>query len=183
MPKRITEDGEIIDEVTHEIVAMQPPFFKTAHNHNRDVESLAHSQANNEPSKTQQQFAKDADINNILAKFQQTGELNLIGTPIYRDIAEEFDLQQKMVTAAEVEHAWNALSPEVRNTLRDPKTFADYVEHCLEVGDLEPLRKLGLAKPEPPQPAIVAPPVATPPAAPPTAPVTAPTTAPQTANP
>lgn len=147
MSKRMTEDGEIVDVVTHEVIARPPPFFKTPFNHDTDHEALSTALACKDPSRTQQQFAKDADINNILAQFLKTGDPNLlgIGQPIYRDIMEEFDLQSVMVTGWEVEQAWKALSPEVRNVLKDPVTFSDYVGHCLERGDLQPLRDLGLA--------------------------------------
>lgn len=151
MAKKITEDGEIIDLVTYEVIAMAPPFWKTPHNHDRDKESLAHGTACLDPSKTQQQFLKDADINTILAKFTQTGELPITGQATYGD-ADDRDLQDRIVTAWEVNEAWEKLSPEVRNTLRDPQLFVEYVEHCLKTGDVEPLQKLGLAPPpEPPK--------------------------------
>lgn len=153
MAKKITEDGEIIDEITYETVAVAPPFFKTPWNHDTDKEAASVRLACLDPSRTQQQFARDSDINNILAQFMKTGDPNLlgVGNPIYRDILEEFDLQSVIVTGWEAQNAWNALPAEVRNTLKDPQTFADYVDHCLERGDLEPLRALGLApKLEPP---------------------------------
>lgn len=154
MATKITEDGEVINTVTYEPIAMAPPFFKTPWNHDRDAESDRTGLACNDKSKTQQQFAKEADINNILRKFLSTGELNLTGNPIYQDIEEEFDLQKQMVTAYEVEQTWNSLPVAVRNILKDPRTFADYVTHCLETGDLDPLRELGLANAKPPEPAI-----------------------------
>lgn len=144
----ITEDGEIINTVTHEVIARAPPFFKTQWNHDTVHEALASAQINTEPSKTQQQFAKDADINVILAKFQQTGELRGSSGFRYIDVDKEFDLQSEMVTGAQVKEAWDALPAAARNILKDPKTFADYVDHCMETGDLEPLRELGLAKPK-----------------------------------
>lgn len=146
MAKKITEDGEILDEINDTIIGRVPPFFKTPWNHDTDDESRKAALTCKDPTKTQQQFAHEADINNILAKFMQTGELNLIGSPVYQQVAEEFDLQQTIVTQWQVETAWNALSPEVRNTLRDPQTFADYVQHCIDQGDPEPLIALGLAK-------------------------------------
>lgn len=157
MAKQITEDGEIIDVVTREPIGIAPPLWKTPWNHNTDAESLATALCCEDASKTQQQFAKEADINNILRKFLSTGELNVTGNPIYRDIEAEFDLQDQMVTGHQVEEAWLALPAAVRNILKDPKTFADYVTHCLETGDLEPLRELGLAKPEASGEAIVTP--------------------------
>lgn len=157
----VTEDGEIINTVTHEVIARPPPFFKTPWNHDTDAESNAHAVSHMEESKTQQQFAKDADINEILRKFMNTGELpkGPAAPPQYMDIPEEFDLQNQMVTAHQVQEAWQQLPAAIRATLT-PATFCDYVDHCVETGDLDPLRELGLAKaketpkePETPKPA------------------------------
>lgn len=162
-----TDTGEITQasQDWHEIVrahyAVTPPFFKTPHNYDRDKESHALGLACRDPSKTQQQFAKDADINTILAKFQQTGELPITGQPQYLNIDKPFDLQDQIVTRHQVEEAWNALPAAVRNILKDPKTFADYVDHCVQTGDLDPLRELGLAPPLPqPEPSKAATPPA-----------------------
>lgn len=156
--KTITEDGEVLDTVTDEVIGTVPPFWKTPYNHDRDSESNRTGFASTDPSKTQQSFAAEADINNILAKFLKTGELNITGHPTYQDVPEEFDLQNAMVTAYQVEQAWNELPTAVRNILKDPRTFADYVDHCLKNGDIEPLRELGLAKPSEPPTAAPEPP-------------------------
>lgn len=148
MAKKITTDGEVVDEVTREVIARVPSiYWKTPFNHDTDAESLATGLQCKDASKTQQQFAKDADINVILAKFFQTGELpHSTAAMGYRDVAEDaLDLQAQIVTGWEVEQAWAKLSPEVRNTLRDPLTFTRYVTHCLQTGDLDQLEELGLA--------------------------------------
>lgn len=151
--KTITEDGEVLDEVTHEIIARAPPFWKTPFNHDTDAEVHAGALICRDPSKTQQQFAKDADINSILAKFMQGGELPLTGSPIYQDAEKEFDLQDAIVTRSDVEAAWELLPAAARNILKDPRTFMEYVDHCMKTGDLDPLREIGLALPkEPPEP-------------------------------
>lgn len=166
--KTITEDGEIIDVVTHEVIAREPPFFKTPYNHDTDVEARSTALTCMDPSKTQQQFAKESDINVILAKFLKTGELSTTGPAKYGDQEDALlDLQDRIVTQYEVDQAWSSLSAEVRNTLKNPATFASYVEHCLEVGDLAPLEALGLAqKRDQPEEVSPAPPeVKTPPGA------------------
>lgn len=163
MAKKITEDGEILDEISRTIIARVPPQWKTPWNHDTDAESVATGFVNTEPSKTQQQFLKDSDINEILRKFHATGELPVTGPPNYLNTEKEFDLQDAIVTRAQVEEAWNALPAAVRNVLRDPKTFTDYVDHCLSTGDLDPLRELGLAKPKEAPPAPPEPPKPAPP--------------------
>lgn len=166
MPKKLdTETGELVEFINAEVrrsTNYTTPFWQTPWNTDWDDVGKRTALSTKDPSKTQQQFAKDADINHILAKFLNTGELNQTGLPIYQDIPgegqEERDLQTEIVTAYEVEQAWQALPAKVRNTLKDPKTFADYVTHCMQTGDMEPLEELGLAnpttKPEPPKPAI-----------------------------
>lgn len=153
--KKITEDGEIVDVVTEEPAGFIPN-FKTPYNHDRDQAARETALTCLDPSKTQQQFANDADINAILRKFTETGQLpTQTGSPVYQDIDKEFDLQDQMVTGAEVEEAWNALPAAVRNILGDPQKFVAYVDHCLETGDLSPLQELGLAKAEASEPAQV----------------------------
>lgn len=149
------ETGEITQGETTRLTALDARFginWKTPWNHDTDSESLSTALVCPEPSKTQQQFAADADINNILRKFMLTGELPNTTQPRYMDVDREFDLQNEMVTAYQVEEAWNALPVAVRNILKDPKTFADYVDHCLETGDLGPLVELGLATKRPQEP-------------------------------
>lgn len=154
--QKITEEGEVITLATpFQSIQAEAPFWKTPYNHDRDAESLSTALECKDESRTQQQHARDADINVILAKFLKTGELNQIGSPQYMDIAELSDLQDVIVTRAQVDEAWNALPKAVQNMLRDPGTFVAYVDHCLATGDIEPLRELGLAKTKepPPEPA------------------------------
>lgn len=166
-----------IDFETGEVITMETPpesralttapFWKTPFNHDTDWEAQSTALTCKDPSLTQQQFAKDSDINVILSKFMQTGELNTTGQAVYQDV-EEGDLQDRIITRWEVDKAWSDLPAAVRNILKDPRTFTDYVQHCLDTGDLDPLRELGLATPvkstaEPPEPK-------TPPMAPPVPP-------------
>lgn len=152
MAKKITPDGEIIDDIADTIIARVPaPFWKTPFNHDTDAESDRTALHCRDKTKTQQQFQAETEINNILAQFMKTGQDPSKGAPIYQDADDIFDLQSAMVTGYEVEQAWNKLSAEIRNTLRDPRTFVEYIDHCLERGDLDELRKLGLANPKPPE--------------------------------
>lgn len=161
--------NNLVDEDTGEILASEDPndfyqsvpllttpFFKTPFNHDTNVEAAKTALYCKDPTRTQQHLAAEQDINNILAKFMKTGELNLTGTPTYIEQEFEFDLQDAIVTRHQVDEAWNELPTAVRNILKDPKTFMEYVDHCMRTGDIDPLRELGLAKPitppEPPKP-------------------------------
>lgn len=142
---RVTEDGEVVNYTDYETTWIKPPQWKTPWNHDTSAESLATGTECRDPSKTQQSHMADADINNILRKFSQTGELPVTGIPQYMDIEEEFDLQERIVTQAEMLKAWEALPAVARNSLKDPQTFLAYIDHCRETGDLAPLVELGLA--------------------------------------
>ena len=142
--KIVTDDGEIIDAPVASSYS-GPLFFKTPWNHDTDLESARLGFFDDEPTKTQQHLAKETEISEILRKFTLTGQVEQRQAQ-YMDIEEEFDLQNKMVTGWQVQEAWEALPAAVRNILKEPKVFVDYVEHCLDTGDLDPLRELGLAK-------------------------------------
>lgn len=150
-----TETGELVEAPTSYITQPTPgPFFKTPFNHDRDKESDSSGLACRDPSKTQQQFLADADINNILKKFLDTRDPTTIpqiaGAPVYRDIEEEFDLQDQMVTAWDVEQAWNKLPVQARAILQTPERFVAWYDKCLEEGNVQGLRDIGLIPPEDP---------------------------------
>lgn len=146
MQKIISEDGEVLDVVVRKAIPAEAPFWKTPYNHDRDAESLATATFIKEPTKTQQHLAAEADINNILRKFQQTGELPPMGVPQYLDIENEFDLQDNMVTAHQVNEAWEKLPEAAKDLLGTPERFTNYVESALQRGDLAALERVGLVK-------------------------------------
>lgn len=153
MAKKIDKDtGEIIDELTLEPIGLAPGEWKTPFNHDTAADARNTGTNCKDPSLAQKQFQNDADINVILAKFLNTGQMNVNGdTPIYGDVPENRELIDNVITKAQVEEAWGRLPTAAQNILKDPKTLTDYVTHCMQTGDLDPLRELGLANklPEP----------------------------------
>lgn len=164
---KLTDSGQpaVLDTESGELTVLRTPYttilrdcqpWKTPYNHDTDAESLSTALTCRDPSKAQQQFAKDADINNILRKFMQTGQLTTVAGMAYQEEIDDRDLLDRMVTSWEVNEAWQKLTPEVRNVLRNPETFTRYVDHCLKSGEMDELVKLGLAvaqtPPEPPKP-------------------------------
>lgn len=147
---RVTEDGEVL---------YKEPNWKTNYNHNTLAEAKRTGQANNQPSMTQQHGAKDADINTIVDRFLKTGQLpNVPVPPTYENFGDIFDFQSAMNTIKNATDSFMALPAKTRSQFNnDPARFVGYVDHCLEVGDLEPLEKMGLALPKKP-PAPPAPP-------------------------
>lgn len=138
------ETGEVLAETSvTPTIQIDGPFWKTPWNHDRDNESLATSLTCRDPSKTQQQFAKETDINEILRKFLSTGELPATGAPAFADV-EETELMDRMVTAWEVDQAWDKLPPAARAILRTPQKFVEWYDQCIETGNIEGLREIGL---------------------------------------
>lgn len=151
--KTVTPDGEIItvkdtpEEIARQIRKTETLFLKTPNNHDTDAEARRTGLLCTDKSKTQQQFKEEADINNILARFLKTGDpsiLNPNGTPQYMDIEKEFDLQERMVTSAQVEEEWNKLPKQARAILGTPSKFLEWYDRCLETGDLQGLADIGL---------------------------------------
>lgn len=157
MPRVIDRDtGEVI--VTQDAFASIPKpaiFFKTPNNHDTDAESLSTALTCKDPSKTQQQFAKDADINNILRQFMDTSDPNILNprglAPTYMDVPET-DLQSEIITSWEVNEAWDRLPSKVRKLLNGPQDLVRLIEDAERTGETEELHALGLMKPPPAPP-------------------------------
>jgi len=128
--------------------------FKTPYNHNTEHEALMTGTVNNDKSLTQQNAAEEADINNIVRRFGLTGVLpNVTMPPTQQDFAEVFDFQSAMNTLVAAKESFAKMPPEVRSQFaNNPAGFVAYVDAAVEAGDLEQLRKWGLAVPAAPEP-------------------------------
>lgn len=71
---------------------------------------------NKAPSKTQQQFADQCDVNKIIAKYKTTGEFQHIARKqgYYADVSEIGDYQQALDTVLAANHAFQALPAQLR---------------------------------------------------------------------
>lgn len=152
MAKKITAEGEIVD-VT---LALPAPFFKTPFNHDTDAESARLGLLCRDPSKTQQHQAEEADINTIVKRFNISGQLPQIPLPpSIADFSETFDFQTAMNTLNQAKAAFGALPAEIRSTFNNnPHAYVSYVDAAIEAGDLDQLRKWGVAVPAPPEPEV-----------------------------
>lgn len=144
---------------------MKAPFFKTPFNHDTNEESERTAFESDEPSMTQQHQKDDADINVIVKRFGVTGQLPTVQMPpSYENFGEIFDFQSAMETMKAATDSFMALPAATRSRFNnDPAVFVGYVDHCVEMGDLAPLREMNLALPEKLPPA--APPSQDPPTA------------------
>lgn len=122
----------------------------------QEIESVLFVQDDDEECQVQQQFKDSCDINNIMAKYQETGILDHVSNygPQYGEVdavtfKEAMDLVASSVTMFE------ELPAAARDYFNNnPEQFLEYMEGIdQESGDLEndariqKLRELGLANP------------------------------------
>jgi len=84
---------------------------------------------NKEPSLTQQQFADEVNINNIIARYQTTGVLPKGGTPVFGDFSNIQDFQSAQDAIATAKQAFEALPPYLRRRFNnDPAQLLSFIE-------------------------------------------------------
>jgi len=134
-----------LDPDTGEIFA---PFFRTGYNYDRNQASLKSGQANTEPSKTQQQFKEEVDINTIVRRFGLTGQLpDNPKIPRYGDFTGVTDYQTAMNAVRAADEAFMALPADVRAAFNhDPQRLIEAVE---DPRQQDMLVELGLATKKP----------------------------------
>jgi len=108
---------------------------------------------NDEPSRTQQQFKDQCDINQIMKKYHSTGQITHLRTTPgrYLDTTNVPSYQEALNTIINANDSFNALPSEVRKRLgNDPKNMIDFLS---DPNNDDEARKLGLKLPLPtPQP-------------------------------
>lgn len=127
--------------------------FKTPYNHNTEAEAARYATQFPEPTITQQSGKDEADINEIVRRFGLTGQLPQIQMPpLLEDFDQVFDFKTAMNTIAAAKHSFMQLDAKIRNRFEnDPAQFVAYVDEAVATGELDELRKWGLAVPKPPQ--------------------------------
>lgn len=91
--------------------------------------SLDVASVNSLPSMTDQQWADDCDINNILKKYAQTGELPVSRRQgIYADLSEFGDYQNMLESVLDAQTQFASLPAEVRQRFRnDPHELITFL--------------------------------------------------------
>jgi len=107
-------------------------------------------------SMTQQQFAKDADINTILAKVERTGLVPLRGgQPYYGDFTKVSNFHTMQATVAAVMQDFMGLPADLRQRFQnDPATLLEWIadpKNLVEAVKLGLRPKEDLPPPPPPQ--------------------------------
>lgn len=83
------------------------------------------------PSKTQQTFKDDCDVNLILERFTKTGELSHLSkkTPTYSDVSEIPNLLEAHIQIKEAKDMFNQLPARLRKKLGNhPTALEDYLK-------------------------------------------------------
>lgn len=99
------------------------------------------------PTKTQQQFREEADINTIVRRFKVTGLAPQgVRVPQYGDFTAAVDFRQSMDAIRAAQISFMAMPAKVRERFgNDPQSF---LEFCSDANNLDEMRKLGLAVPK-----------------------------------
>lgn len=106
--------------------------FSTGFNFNSDAvsrETALEFDAEEEPSRTQQQFREECDINEIVRRFGLTGELpENFQAPVSGDFTGITDFQSALNAVIEAQEQFDSLPAEVRERFRnDPQQLMDFV--------------------------------------------------------
>lgn len=98
------------------------------------------------PSLAKQEFAEEADLNTIMARYTMTGELptQIIGR--YVDFSESVDFHQAQDILARAQQQFEALPASIRARFEnDPAQFLDFVH---DEANLPELEKMGFLSEE-----------------------------------
>lgn len=96
------------------------------------------------PSKTDQSFKQDCDVNNIMARFIKTGQVNHLakGTAAYHDVSEVPDLDEALNIVAKAQEAFDALPATVRRRFGNSPT--EMVNFLVDPKNAQEAHNLGL---------------------------------------
>lgn len=147
------EDFIGLDETTGELTPrpVSKPFVRTRFNYDRNLAGNESGLACSDPTRAQQQFAEECDINTIVRRFGVTGELpQSRQIPMNGDFTEVVDYQTALHKLMEADAAFMELPSDVRKRFdNDPGKLVDFVS---DPANKEEVRKLGLGRPETPLP-------------------------------
>lgn len=134
-----------------QVVTVRVPF-----RYDVDAASLESGLLCPEPTRAQQQFKDEVDINTIAKNFGMTGRLpENVRMPTYGDFGDVADYQTALNAARRAAHSFMQMPAEVRARFEnDPQRF---LEFCSDSANREEAAKLGLVA-APPVPASVPPP-------------------------
>jgi len=139
---------EITDPYTGQLITVPGPFVRSAYNYDMEEASDESGLSCPEPTRAQQQFKEECDINTIVERFGLTGELPRdVRVPVNGDFADAVtDFQSAMNLALEAEKGFMAMPANVRARFNnDPGQLVAFVS---DPSNREEARSLGLLVPE-----------------------------------
>jgi len=129
----------MIDKLTGEIKMQRTPY-----NYDADEVSQATGLACKKPSKTQQQFRDETDINTIVERFGVSGKMpENVNFPTEQDFTETFDFQTAMNKIIEAKQSFMTLPAKARARFdNDPQKFMTFIH---DPENVQEAVKMGLA--------------------------------------
>lgn len=125
--------------------------MRTPYNYDTDQASYETGLYCTDPSRTQQQFTDEVNINNIMRDFGITGQLpQNIRAPIYADFSESItDFQTAQNIVREAKESFMKLPAKVRERFHNnPQELLEFVH---DDANADEATKLGLTIPKPPE--------------------------------
>lgn len=122
---------------------MEKVFVRSAYNYDRDKESELSGLSCGDPSRAQQQFAEECDINTIVRRFGLTGQMPVgLRVPSYSDFEGVFDFHSAMNAVNTARESFYSMPAHVRARFHnDPQ---DFLEFCHDEANRDEAVKLGL---------------------------------------
>lgn len=126
------------------------PMFRTMYNYDREEATKATALYCKDPTRAQQQFKEESDINNIMKKFGVTGELPQLIRPVMPDEYEEVtDFQSAMNVIRRANEAFMQMPSGVRARFQNnPQIFTEFFANEANRDEAE---KMGLLLPRKPK--------------------------------
>lgn len=119
-------------------------FLRTPYNYDMSKASDETGLACLDPSLTQQQFAEESDINNIVDRFMKTGHLpSAASMPQYADYEGVFDFQSAMNVVRQADENFMRMDAKVR--ARFHNSPQEFLEFFANPDNVDEAVRLGLA--------------------------------------
>lgn len=140
----IDEDGVMTP------ISVRTVFVRSAFNYDMDAVSRDTGQVNDEPTKAQQQFRDEVDINTIVERFGLTGTMpEDFRAPEYGDFSEVSDYHSAQNAVIAAQEAFMSMPPGMRARFdNNPQLLMEFLS---DRGNLDEARALGLVAPAAPE--------------------------------
>lgn len=122
-------------------------FLRTPYNYDRDAASDESGLKCEDASKTKQSFAAECDINEVVRRFNITGQIpENVRMPTYADFDEVYDFKSALEACQEARESFMMMPAQLRARFHnDPQEF---VEFCSQEENHAEAEKMGLVAPK-----------------------------------